>query len=190
MSYLGMYMLAADLKESLSILRISITEVSQLLGVNTRTVQRWLNSEVEIPKAIESVFSAWKLLNGFGLPWRPDGHSITLFDDHNLRQQIHLTNEHSIQLLEVLERVEKRGGAATPWHVDLTQKKATLGDVWVTFYILPNGLFSPQSYGRKDKSPDVVRDQAILEDAYVCIANAITEQIKIHREADWSSANY
>ena len=190
MSYMSVYMLAADLKESLSILRISITETSQLLGVNARTVQRWLNSEVEIPKAIESVFSAWKLLNGFGLPWRPDGHSISLFDDHSLRQQIFLNHEHSIQLSEVLDRVEKRGGAATPWNVDLSQKKATLGDVWVTFYILPNGIFSPQSYGRYDKLPDIKRDQLILEDAYACIAHAIAEQLKIHREADWSSANF
>lgn len=182
-------MKSSDLKETLSTLGLSTTEASRLLGVNARTVQRWLSDDVDIPKAIDSVFKAWKLLNGFGLPWRPDGHSIALFDDLNLRNQLFLSIDNSLQLSEILDRVEKRGGPATPWHVDLPQKKATLSDMWVSFYILPNGTFSPQSYGRYDKLPDIKRDQSILEDAYACIADAIAQQLKANREADWSSVN-
>lgn len=187
MSSQGESMCPADFKESLSILRLTIPEISKLLGVNNRTTQRWLSGETDIPLAIESVLKAWLLLNNFGLPWRPDGYSISLINEYEFRTQIMQSNQHSILLETILQNVENRGGPAAPWTVDLMQKKATLGDIWVSFYMLPNGSFTPQSYGRFDKSPDVSRDKLILEDAYACIAQAIESQMKSDREADWSS---
>ena len=185
MSRQGVSVCPADFKEILSVLRLSTAEVSKLLGVNTRTTQRWLSGEVDIPQSIDSVLKAWALLNNFGLPWRPDGQAISVLNEHDVREQILLSNQHNVQLSTILERVKKRGGPAAPWDVDLAQKKATLGNIWVSFYLLPDGSFSPQSYGRTGLVPDLTRDQAILEDAYACIAQAISEQLETRKEADW-----
>lgn len=168
-------------------LGLSVQESALLLGINTRTIHRWLTGEVDIPQSIERVIEAWSYLNNFGLPWRPDGHSISLLNNVELRNQMFLNAEHSLQLAEILESVKRRGGAAAPWSVDLVAKKATLGDIWVSFYILPNGTFSPQSYGRYDKFPDTLRDESILKDAYACIAEALAERQKLYLETDWSS---
>lgn len=180
-------MQSANLKESLVTLSLSIQDAAQLLGVNMRTIQRWLSGDVDIPISVAHVMQAWLYLNKLGLPWRPDGHSVSLISAEEMRNQLLLHMQHLNELTDVLKKVEKRGGPAAPWNVDLSAKKATLGDIWVRFYVLPNGGFSPQSYGRYDKTPDLERDRLILEDGYACIAEAIANRDKQYKEADWLS---
>jgi transcriptional regulator with XRE-family HTH domain len=182
-------MQSSSLRESLVTLGLNIQELADLLGINVRTVQRWLSGEVDIPKSIECVVNAWMYLNQLGLPWRPDGFSVSLLSVEEVKSQLILHMENTKELAKIIKKVQARGGPAAPWSVDLSAKKATLGDVWVRFYILSNGSFSPQSYGRFDKFPDVDRDQSILEDAYVCIAEAIATRNKKYKDADWSSVD-
>ena len=177
------------LKESLVTLGLNAIELADLLGINVRTVQRWLAGQVEIPKSIGLVINAWMYLNQLGLPWRPDGFSVTLLSLDQVKNQLLLQMENTKELAKIIKKVQARGGPAAPWIVDLSAKKATLGDVWVRFYILSNGNFSPQSYGRYDKFPSFERDQSILEDAYVCIAEAIAARNEKYKEADWSSVD-
>ncbi len=177
------------LRESLVTLGLNFLELAQLLDMNVRTVQRWLSGEVEIPRSIECVINAWMYLNQMGLPWRPDGFSVALLSPEQVKNQLLLQMESSKELVKIIKKVKSRGGPAAPWIVDLSAKKATLGDVWVRFYILSNGSFSPQSYGRFDKNPDLYRDQSILEDAYVCIAEAIAVRNEKYKDADWSSVD-
>lgn len=182
-------MQSSSLRESLVTLGLNVLELAQLLGINVRTVQRWLSGDVEIPKSIDCVINAWMYLNQLGLPWRPDGFSVALLSTEQVKNQLLLQMENTKELVKIIKKVKSRGGPAAPWTVDLSAKKATLGDVWVRFYILPNGSFSPQSYGRFDKHPDLDRDQSILEDAYVCIVEAIAARNEKYKEADWSSVD-
>jgi hypothetical protein len=71
----------------------------------------------------------------------------------------------------------------------LSSKKATLEKMWVSFYILHNGGFVPQSYGRSDKDLDITRDRELLEDAFVCIADELGKQYKNQLEAKWEVVN-
>jgi hypothetical protein len=180
-------MQTGNLKESLVTLGLSTQEAASLLGVNMRTIQRWLGGDVDIPVSVAHVMQAWLYLNKLGLPWRPDGYSVSLISAEEMRNQLLLHIQHVSDLADILKKVKNRGGPATPWNVDFSSKKATLGDIWVRFYKLPNGGFSPQSYGRYDKTPDLDRDKFILEDAYACIAEAIASRNKEYKEADWLS---
>lgn len=182
-------MQSSSLRESIVTLGLNVQELAYLLGINVRTVRRWLSEDVEIPRSIECVINAWIYLNQLGLPWRPDGFSVALLSPEQVKNQLLLQMENTKELAKIIKKVKNRGGPAAPWSVDLSAKKANLGDVWVRFYILSNGSFSPQSYGRFDKYPDIDRDQSILEDAYVCIAEAIASRDKKYKEADWSSVD-
>ncbi|MDA1101716.1 MAG: hypothetical protein O2967_22370 [Proteobacteria bacterium] len=94
-------------------------------------------------------------------------------DPEQIAEQIALYRRHAINLDALIQKVEARGGPAAPWHVDLKKRQATLGPVWVSFYPLVNGGFSPASYSRSDDHPDLKRDWTLLEDA--CIAKAIAK---------------
>lgn len=176
-----------NLKESLVYLGISAPELADLLDVNIRTVQRWISGMTEIPMSTERVLEAWALLQRLGLPWRPDGNHLLSLND--LRRQVELHKANAIEIAELIKKVNARGGAAAPWTVNLSAKKATLEKMWVSFYILPNGGFSPQSYGRTDKEIDVQRDKELIEDAIVCIAEEIGKQHKKQLEANWEVVN-
>jgi len=92
-----------------------------------------------------------------------------------LANQIVLYREQAIQLDAILKKVEERGGPAMQWTVDLERHIAILGPMQLGFYLLSNGSFSPSSYNRSDCKPDIHRDGALLEDAYFCIAQAISK---------------
>ena len=176
-----------NLKESLVYLGISATELADLLDVNIRTVQRWVSGVTEIPMSTERVLEAWSLLQRLGLPWRPDGNHLLSLND--LRSQVELHKANALEIANLIRKLNARGGAAAPWAVNLSAKKATLEKMWVSFYILPNGGFSPQSYGRTDKKIDIHRDKELIEDAIVCIAEEIGKQHKKQLEANWEVVN-
>ena len=161
-------MTATEFRNYLAQLGLSQIEAAQLLSVAPRTVRRWAeDGNSDIPGPVEHALRAWIGLQKRGLPWRPG-------DDD--AEQIARFREHSIDLYELLLRVERRGGPSGSWTVDLDKGVAKLGPMSVSFYKLVNGGFSPGSYRRSDSHPDVQRDWPLLEDAFACIAKAFAEK--------------
>jgi hypothetical protein len=159
----------AELEQSLMRLGVTQTEGAQLLGVDPRTLRRWLEGE-EIPGPAEQAIRAWLKLHDRKLPWRPDSASIAADD----QDQIGKIRQHGIELSDIISRVEARGGPQMPWVIDRPRSRATFGPMEVTFYTLANGSFSPANYTRKDGNPDVKRDWSLIEDAIYCIAKEFT----------------
>jgi hypothetical protein len=165
----------ADVRHHLQLLNLSPAEAADLLGVGLRTVRRWTapdqQGEAEpIPGAAEAALRAWLKLHRLGLSWRPDASAlapaaVAVADAHEANARA---------LHDVVERVRARRGPATQWDVDLERCRATLGKMTVSFYRLKGGGFSPQSFRRSDGAAiDLERDQALLEDAYFCIAKKL-----------------
>lgn len=162
-----------DLSSALNSLGLSQVAAARLLSVDPRTVRRWVENPAEISGPAEQALRAWLRLNEHGLPWSPDG--VDLIETNP--EQIALHRIHTIDLDALLQKVNERGGPTAPWVVDLDKGKATLEALEVTFYKLPSGGFSPQSYKRRDMlHPDVQRDRRLIEDAFACIAKAIARK--------------
>jgi len=160
---------AKELGETLAFLKLEPPEAAQLLGVAPRTMRRWLFEGEEIPGPAIAALRAWRAMQARNMNWRPDTQS--LFDDD--QDQIARYRKHIIDMDTVLDRVEKRGGPASPWAVDLSKNSAIFGPYEVTFYRLKSGDFSLAHYRRLDGPPDLARDMPLLEDAAYCIAAAI-----------------
>jgi hypothetical protein len=156
-------------------LGLTQTEAARLLSVDVRTVSRWADDPTHLPGPAQRALDAWLRLHRLGLAWRPDGLPIGEDEPQELAEQIARYREHAIGLDAVLQKVKARGGPAAPWRVDLKSRRAVLGPVRVSFYRLPNGGFSPNSYSRTDGPPDLERDLPMIEDAYACIARALAD---------------
>ena len=150
-------------------LALSEAEAARLLSVTPRTVRRWAEGSTEVPGPVEQALRAWLQLDDRHLVWRPDGVAIWEVD------QMELFRGHAKELVDLIKKVESRGGPAAPWKVDLAARRASLGPIEVSFHVLANENFSPSCYTRKDRSPDLKRDWGLLEDAFYCIATAIGE---------------
>lgn len=161
-------MTVPELQLILSRLELNQTEAAQLLGIAPRTVRRWLDGE-DIPGPAEQALRAWIRLHDRNLPWRPDTESVVQDD----QDQIARHRAHTIQLNELLARVDARGGPRVPWAVDRDRWIATLGPMEVSYYKLASGSFSLANYRRKDADPDVERDWEAIEDAAASIAAAL-----------------
>ena len=164
-------MTATEFRDYLAQLGLTQTEAAQLLEVDPRTVRRWAEGNgVDIPGPAEHALRAWLGLHRRGLPWRPGDNDA---------EQIAPHRAHSIELYELLVRVDKRGGPSDSWNVDLEKCQATLGPMTVSFYKLTNGGFSLSFYRHSGGRSDVVRDRAFIEDAAACIAKAFAGQRRI-----------
>ena len=86
------------------------------------------------------------------------------------QEQIALHRNHTVGIADMLERVDARGGARTPWAVDVAGHEAKLGPIEVGFYLLRSGGFSLSTYTRRDRAPDTEADWPLIEDAAECIA--------------------
>jgi len=162
-------MSSAEFGIGLQNLRLSEQEAARLLSVTPRSVRRWCDGSTDVPGPVEQAIRAWLRLSGMGLVWRPDGIPIWDID------QTALFREHAVELAAVIEKVKKRGGPSAPWDVNLSDRRARLGPVEVSFHVLDNKSFSPSCYTRKDFAPDIKRDWGLLEDAFYCIADAIAK---------------
>ncbi|HTZ67383.1 MAG TPA: hypothetical protein VMB83_07935 [Roseiarcus sp.] len=170
----------AELVQCLQELRLTPREAGALLGVDPKTVGRWLTGVIAVSGPAEQALLAWRRLERRRLPWRPDG--LPLMSPSEMEEQVRLMREHVIVLDDVLERVRQRGGPRMPWAVDLKSCRAELTDrMHVHFYALPNGGFSVGSYRRTDKAPEYARDLPLIEDAIACIADAIEAERKAGR---------
>ena len=161
-----------EFDEHLSRLDLTQTEAASLLSVSSRTLRRWADSPAEMPGPAEQALRAWLRLHRLGMAWRPDGLPLGEDDVEEMAKQIALYRQYAIDLDALLQRVSARGGPDVEWQVDVEKRVATLGPMRVGFYRLPNGGFSPSTYRRSDREPDLHRDARKLEDAYACIAIA------------------
>jgi len=113
-----------QLEQYLRRLGLAPADAAQLLSISPRTLRRWLDGE-EIPGPAQRAILAWIHLHELHLPWRPDAVSI-VGDDQD---QIARHRQHTIDLDEVLQRVEARGGAKAPWVVDWDKGRASLASM-------------------------------------------------------------
>lgn len=164
------YQLYDDLNE----LDIGSYQLAELLDVNVRTVNRWLDGTIDTPMSVERVIAAWKALQSVNLPWRPNEIGISPFDINEMMDLACRHEAHRKRIDEICSAVEARGGSALQWSVDLERSVATSGDFHLTFYRLKDGNISPQTFRRSDGvHPDPVRDQFLIEDALYSIKKAI-----------------
>lgn len=158
----------------LQLLGLRQVDAAVLLRVTPRTVRRWEKGEQPVPGTVADLLRAWRRLRKAGLPWAADFDSILCEDEKQLR----LHQDHARWLDAIRERVAARGGSAMPWRVDLRQRTAILGPATLSFYALLNGSFSLANYYRRDGDPDMDRDRLMIEDAVVCIAEAVGEAFR------------
>jgi hypothetical protein len=163
---------ADELRTVLAYLGVDPGEAAQLLSVAPRTMRRWLLEGEEIPGPAIVALRAWRAMHARHLNWKPDAQS--LFNDD--QDQIARYRKHVVDMDAALERVEKRGGPASPWAVDLARNSAIFGPFEVSFYQLEgDGGFSLSNYRRRDIAPDVTRDMPFLEDAAYCISKTMAK---------------
>jgi transcriptional regulator with XRE-family HTH domain len=174
--YISAMMTRTEFIKALNELGLTQLEAARLLSVDARTVRRWADDTSQMPGPAVQALKAWLRLHRLGLAWRPDGLPIGEDEPEELAKQIALYRQHAIDLAALLKRVEGRGGPAAPWNVDLDAHEATLGSMTVGFYTLANGGFSPSTYSRSDRDPDMELDAALIEDAYACIAEALRKK--------------
>ena len=181
-------MKAGQLRESMSSLRLTLTDIGIFMEVKERTVLRWLSGESAVPGSVVRALEAWTYLENLGMPWRPDGIPLSQFSPED---ETEIPHQKKLQekIQATLEKVTKRGGTSAPWEVDLRRRCAVLHGSWVKFYPLKNGSFSLQTYGRKDKPPDLIRDHQLLEDAIACIASTISNEHRKLNNRNWLAVN-
>ena len=166
----------AEFEHSLHQLDLTVAEAAQLLSVSPRTVRRWAEQPADIPGPAVQAIRAWMRLQNKGLAWRPDAIDIGESDEE-LAETIAAHRRHAIELDDLLQRVDDRGGPVAPWVVDLERNRADLESISIGFYRLRNGSFSPAVYRRSDQaSTDIQRDWPLIEDGLACIAKAIADE--------------
>lgn len=168
----------SEFSQCLSELGLSQASAAELLSVNARTVRRWAENPAEIPGPARQALQAWRRLNKFGLPWRPDGIALPGDTDDELAEQISKLRYHAIGIDRILRRVRERGGPTAPWKVSLDKRKAELGTLVIPFYMLPNGSFSSDRYVRSSSPTSLRHEVQLIEDGIACIAKAIADRKK------------
>jgi hypothetical protein len=159
----------AQLASCLERLRLTRSLAADLLQVDRRTLGRWLDGTQEVPGPAEQAFRAWLKLDELGLAWRPDSRSILTKPPQELAAHL----AHAIGLVALIKRAKARGAPPTPWLIDLKKRRAMLGPIELSFHPLRNGSFSPASYTRRDREPDVDRDWSLLEEGIAAFADAV-----------------
>lgn len=159
-----------EFRRSVQMLGLQQVDLAARFGVNSRTVRRWWAGAQPIPAWVTEVLSAWRQLHERQLPWGADLESIWYGDDDQIRRH----QSHDKALAALLKRVRARGGACTPWYINLRERRASLGKITVRFYKLKSGSFSLASYRRGDMLPDVGRDWQLIEDAVAAFAEAVS----------------
>jgi transcriptional regulator with XRE-family HTH domain len=60
-----------ELRSMIADLGLSQVEAARLLGVETRTVQRWIEGIHGVPEPVAQALHAWRRLAERGFAWRP-----------------------------------------------------------------------------------------------------------------------
>src|SRR4029077_13575143 len=117
-----------------------------LLGVKSRTIQRWVAGSPPVGEPAAPALRAWCRLADHGIAWRPDANAIDDEDPGTLSRR----RQQAIGLEAMIKRVAARGGPKRRWRVNLKRRRAMAGPICVMFNTLPNGGFCPASYRRLD----------------------------------------
>ncbi len=171
------------LKEYLSVLKLSSSDLAKLFNASERTIQRWLSGDIDIPGSAARAIEAWLLLESAGLPWRPDGLPLTRALPGGSASII-LPIQCDITIQGIIESVYARGGPNTPWVVHLDQRLACLEHAWIKYKPIGN-LFIPLSFGRTDRAPDLARDFSLIEEGYACIALTLSKAAHLQSTQNW-----
>ncbi len=158
-----------EFRSALNRLGLSQLEAARLLGVKSRTIQRWVAGSPPVGEPAAQALRAWCRLAEHGLAWRPDAEPIDAEDLGSLARR----RQQAIGLEGMIKRVAARGGPKKRWRINLKRRRAMAGPISVMFNTLANGGFCPASYRRLDRSADRAEDSALIEEAIVSFAAAV-----------------
>jgi transcriptional regulator with XRE-family HTH domain len=166
-----------EFRASLNRLGLSQLEAARLLGVKSRTIQRWVAGSPPVGEPAAQALLAWCRLADHGIAWRPDAAAIDDEDPATLSRR----RQQQIGLEAMIKRVAARGGLKKRWRINLKRRRAMAGPISVMFNTLANGGFCPASYRRLDDIVDLsadkagarAADQALIEEAIVSFAAAV-----------------
>lgn len=162
-------MLGKELQSIIDYLGLSQLEAAQLLGVESRTLQRWIAGTYGAPESVAQALHAWRRLAERGFAWRPGSEAVIaddLVEIARLQQQV-------MKIDDIVSRVAARGGLTKHWWVNLRRRRATTASMVVTFNVLANGGFSPASYYRRRGCLDREADWHDIEEAIVAFGRAV-----------------
>lgn len=142
-----------QLSDALDYLGLNQVEAGKLLQVTARSVNRWYRTG-GIPRHAANVLDAWCKLKRNAMSWRPGAVALGM---------------PSGEVDQIIKEVQDRGGAASPWAVDVEREEARLGPIQISFS-RSGSTFWPLSYERSDASPDLDRDRHLIEDGICRIA--------------------
>jgi transcriptional regulator with XRE-family HTH domain len=169
---------ASEFRTTLNRLGLSQLEAARLLGVKSRTIQRWVAGSPAVAEPAAQALRAWCLLAEHGIAWRPDAEAIDGEDLAALARR----RQQAIGLEGMMKRVAARGGPGKRWRINLKRRRAVCGPLSVMFNSLAHGGFCAASIRRLDGAPDRARDGALIEEAIVCFAAAVAAA-----GANWAS---
>ncbi len=158
-----------EFRSALGQLGLSQLEAARLLGVKSRTIQRWVAGNPSVAEPAAQALRAWCRLAECGLAWRPDGTSLDaeeLSATARRRQQ-------AMGLDLMAKRIASRGGPSRRWRVNLKRRRAMAGPICVMFNAMANGGFCPASYRRQDGPAVRTRDSDLIEEAVTAFAVAV-----------------
>ena len=160
-----------ELRSVIGDLGLSQVEAARLLGVETRTIQRWIAGAYGVPEPVAQALCAWRRLAERGFAWRPGSEAVAtddLIEIARHRQQV-------MKIDDIVKCVADRGGFTKHWWVNLRRRRAMTDSMVVTFNALADGGFSPASYYRRRGFPDRERDIPIVEEAVAAFARAVAK---------------
>lgn len=164
---------SSEFRSSLNRLGLSQLEAARLLGVKSRTIQRWVVGSPPVGEPAAQALRAWCRLADHGVAWRPDAAAIDDEDPGTLARR----RQQAIGLDGMIKRVAARGGPKKRWRINLKRRRAMARPICVMFNTLANGGFCPASYRRlddtADRAGDRAGDHALIEEAIVCFAAAV-----------------
>jgi hypothetical protein len=160
---------SSEFRTALNRLGLSQLEAARLLGVKSRTIQRWVAGSPPVGEPAAQALRAWCLLAEHGIAWRPDAETIDGEDLAALARR----REQAMGLDGMIKRVAARGGPGKRWRINLKRRRAVCGPLSVMFNSLAHGGFCPASIRRLDGAPDRAKDSALIEEAIVCFAAAV-----------------
>lgn len=169
---------SSEFRSALNRLGLSQLEAARLLGVKSRTIQRWAAGSPPVGEPAAQALRAWCRLAEHGLAWRPDADPIDGEDLGVLARR----RQQAIGLEGMIKRVAARGGPKRRWRINLKRRRAMAGTISVMFNTLANGGFCPASYRRLDHVADRAEDNALIEEAIVSFAAAVAAA-----GANWAS---
>ncbi len=169
-----------EFRSALGQLGLSQLEAAKLLGVKSRTIQRWVAGSPPVGEPAAQALRAWCRLAEHGIAWRPDSEPIDIEDPAAVARRRQL----AIGLEGMIKRVAARGGPKRRWRINLKRKRAMAGSVSVMFNMLANGGFCPASYRRLDGPGEPLGSAAMIEEATVCFAAAVAAA-----GANWAAAD-